>query len=1010
MQLALFSAFARFVTRHRFSWQRVLWSVAILARMHANCVAEDEPLPTTDSTFQDIVSPFLNRYCVACHNTDEPTSGVRLDHLTGEFADEQLRFWEGTQRQLSKRSMPPKDEPQPTSAERQRVIAYIEAQLAVARRRPAPKNGQIRRLTVAQYRNTLRELLLLDEDFTETFPADAVSRDGFVNTVETLSLSPRHLETFLHTAVRAIDAAVVDTNTPPTIECFQVDFGRTINTTPCPDKLILGANSHLLDNRDFVVDQPKLEKPFLFQPFQLRTHYRFIEGYRGNDTVRGWREFDSIYHAVYACMRGSEGYPKGLAYQTVPQGLLLRPAIPSAELFQIESTYGPKANFKISVRELPDEGEFRVTVTAAKYDDGLLLDDAILSRTAEVRNSDPVIVSGRDIGSSATVKLPTAGIYRIDLIRSQTIADPPPELDVQLFLAKREFSSRSRSTEFLVVRLAEGDLTYRVEVNERDSLERVDFVLLDDAALLAQEFARFERRAPLLGVHLGLRRDCGSTLTPVGSPQRVDNLEWAEFVFQGAIRDYPSPDVEADNVNYLAGLREIGVRSEYTDGRDMPRLAIRSVRFEGPFFPTWPPPSHQQIFGDSTDEAEQNADELQRAAAILERFASRAFRRPTTASELTMLKRIYVDARNEGATFSDAIKNGLVFTLTSPQFLFLIENSATPAAEPLDDYELAAKLAYFLWNGPPDSELTACATAGTLRASLDEQLERMIADDRFSRCMQTFTRQWLNLEKFAVLEPDRDRFPQLTRDARHELENEPGEFLQYLIRENLPVSSLLDSSFVVANEVVADYYGLGDLSESGFQFKPLTHQREDLGGVLTQAAILAGLSDGREPNPVKRGAWFARKIIAEPPDDPPPNVPALSEDLRDLPLRVRLERHRNQTGCAQCHAKIDPWGIAFEQYSAAGRWRTDTVDAHTRLPDQTEVNGMLEFKQHLIKDRLDQVTFSFLKHLTTYASGRKLHFSELESLRDQQLNLRDRGYPMRDLLRSVILSPPFMEK
>ena len=129
-----------------------------------------------------------------------------------------------------------------------------------------------------------------------------------------------------------------------------------------------------------------------------------------------------------------------------------------------------------------------------------------------------------------------------------------------------------------------------------------------------------------------------------------------------------------------------------------------------------------------------------------------------------------------------------------------------------------------------------------------------------------------------VLEPDRKRFPKLTRDTRAQLTQEPVEFLQYLIRNNLPVRNLIESDFVVANEAVASYYDLADKTESGFQFVAIPHGRRELGGVLTQAAIMAGLSDGRESNPVKRGAWLARRIIAEPPDDPPPNVPALKED------------------------------------------------------------------------------------------------------------------------------------
>ena len=185
----------------------------------------------------------------------------------------------------------------------------------------------------------------------------------------------------------------------------------------------------------------------------------------------------------------------------------------------------------------------------------------------------------------------------------------------------------------------------------------------------------------------------------------------------------------------------------------------------------------------------------------------------------------------------------------------------------------------------------------------------MIDDPRFARFVGEFTSQWLALDKFQVLEPDRKRFPKLTRDTRAQLRQEPVQFVQYLIRNNLPVRNLIESDFVVANEVVASYYDLADRTESGFEFVAIPHGRRELGGVLAQAAIMAGLSDGRESNPVKRGAWLARRIIAEPPDDPPPNVPALKEETQQLSLRERLERHRNQRGCAQCHSKIDPWGI-----------------------------------------------------------------------------------------------------
>ena len=254
------------------------------------------------------------------------------------------------------------------------MVEWITRALDVARSRPTPKNGLVRRLTVSQYRNTLRELLLLDDDLTEALPPDAVSSDGFVNNKETLQLSPLLMEAYFEIAEEALNRSIVDPKTKPAIQNFRVDLGASINPQPFPEELILGADSLLLNNKDFVVTQLTPTKPFAFEPYFMQTKYRFIEGYAGNDTVRGWRDFDSIYHSVFACMRGKHGYPKGNAYSTVPQGLLLRPAIPSDEIFGSDGTYGPKANFKISLRELPDHGRFRVTVMAAKYNDGLLLD------------------------------------------------------------------------------------------------------------------------------------------------------------------------------------------------------------------------------------------------------------------------------------------------------------------------------------------------------------------------------------------------------------------------------------------------------------------------------------------------------------------------------------------------------------------------------------------------------------------------------------------------------------
>jgi hypothetical protein len=261
-----------------------------------------------------------------------------------------------------------------------------------------------------------------------------------------------------------------------------------------------------------------------------------------------------------------------------------------------------------------------------------------------------------------------------------------------------------------------------------------------------------------------------------------------------------------------------------------------------------------------------------------------------------------------------------------------------------------------------------------------------------------------------VVEVDRKKFPKLTLNARSQLKQEPIEFVKYLLRNNLPVGNLIQSDFVVANEAVASYYDLGDKTESGFGFVAIPHARRDLGGLLTQAAILAGLSDGRESNPVKRGAWLARKIIAEPPADPPPNVPALKEETKNLTLRQRLEQHRNQPACSQCHAKIDPWGVPFEEFDAGGRLKQQSVDAKSTLPDKTEVAGVNDLRRYLAEDRVDQVAFSFLKHLMTYGIGRSLTYTELNYLKQDGLKLKAGGYRTQDMIRYVAGSKLFLEK
>ncbi|RLT17750.1 MAG: DUF1592 domain-containing protein, partial [Planctomycetota bacterium] len=461
---------------------------------------------------------------------------------------------------------------------------------------------------------------------------------------------------------------------------------------------------------------------------------------------------------------------------------------------------------------------------------------------------------------------------------------------------------------------------------------------------------------------------------------------------------------------YLAGIREIGVRHEYTDGRETPRLLIHRVEFEGPFYDTWPPESHRRIFSDRNDPTDPtDPTDPKYARGIVERFATNAFRRPLSSIEKSQLEAILETELRSGRSLAKSIQETLLVVLTSPQFLYITETSQGPQAEPLDEWELASKLSYFLWNAPPDTELLGLAREGQLRKGLDHQIDRLLADRRSESFADSFVSEWLSLDKFDVVEIDAKRYPHLTRDARKHLRREPIEFFRHMLKTNAPAIDLIQSDYLVANEVVASYYGLGDQTESGFEFTPLVHRRPSLGGVLTQAAPLAGLSDGREANPVKRGAWFARRIIAEPPEDPPPNVPKL-EDLTELTLREKLQRHRDVRGCAQCHSGIDPWGLPFEQYDASGRGRADRVDSATKLANGKELEDFHAFRTYLAQERVDQVAFSFAKHLAIYACGRGLTYNETLWLRENLGQHKESGYRTVDILRWIIHSDLFDKK
>ena len=272
------------------------------------------------------------------------------------------------------------------------------------------------------------------------------------------------------------------------------------------------------------------------------------------------------------------------------------------------------------------------------------------------------------------------------------------------------------------------------------------------------------------------------------------------------------------------------------------------------------------------------------------------------------------------------MRETLAMVLISPDFLYLFE----PAKDQrrLNDWELAARLSYFLWSTMPDERLTQLATEGKLREGelLRGEVARMIADPRSWQFVEQFAEQWLDVGAIDRVAINPEFYPDFDNALKSSMRGETLNFFATVLYEKLSVLNFLDSDFTMLNEPLAKHYGLSGPRGSQFERVDLTGSRR--GGVLTHASVLLGNSTGDDSHPVKRAVWLRERLLNDPPADPPPNVPSLDStdpNFAALPVREQLRLHRQDAACNDCHRGIDPWGIALENYGADGLWRDEIL-------------------------------------------------------------------------------------
>ena len=998
-----------------------------------------DSLSTGATYYTNQIKPIIENYCYKCHGQEKQKGDMRFDNIDWDMVNGfDAEKWNMMLNEINLGEMPPSDELQLSEDDRRILVDWITENLdKAAEAKETDSKLVMRRQTKSQYTNSLNELLGVYINFGDLLPDDGKSKMGFTNNGNILQTSSLHIDYYQKLAREALDKALVKGEKPKSRR-YKVVLGKNKGDD------VLGAEfggyqTAPINNKDFDVQ---------------------ILDMNGKPVKKSSSIGDSIKvlkNKIGIGMRGSASN----RYYIVDEGMILNSALPAKEVTP-KSWQGPSPNLKLLIKEdFPREGKYAFRVEASKGYNSLSIERLIDLREKEpaldFENSFSVNAKDLNIKNSFTFDnknlipkefatfseieftydVPFDGIYKIDLVHPYVSNDVMPSYHVR-FLGRKE----------------EGVISKRLNINQNEKLEEITTpvtlayltkgkhkgfiggkffvgfskliftpVTKDDPLpkTLQKESQKnnfqYERVNPSILAFAGSRTDDGMDYKALSKPVEVKNPmgDSQIFEFTGMLENLPVPMASNDVSGELANIVTFGLWNNHLVKESSlkgPPLLIKSVEFEAPYYPVWPPKSYTEIFFKSKN---QNNKEVY-ANEVIEKFMERAFRRTLNDSELDRYITFWKNIRSDFDSFEDGVKEVLIAILCSPNFIYLNQPMKLNSGEYDDEYYLASQLSYFLWNSPPDDKLIELASKGKLYRNLPSQIDRMIKNSKIENLINGFSYEWLRLDRHKNMDVNVQEYEDYTRFVKEDMFSETYEFVKHILINDLSIMNFIDSDFAMLNQNLAEFYGLNGVEGNEFRAVKL-NKNQNRGGLLSQGSFLTGHSDGTQPHAIKRAVWLKEKILGDHPPPPPPNVPELDSEtpgFEKLTLKEQLFLHRNKVSCMGCHKKIDPYGVIFENYDATGRYQLTMkgkpIDSKSVLPDGNEVDGIQDMKDYILKFKTEDFTKSIVKNLFSYANGRDVGFADEKEIKYIVERVKRDNYSFKTVIQEIIYSPSFYKK